>query len=561
MKTGRVLQFLHATMVKSSMALALLLATVVYVIAEDITVTTFYPSPRGVYNQLRTMNQTTLAETGGNVGIGMAAPGSRLVVQGAGATNATSSLNVTNNAAASLLFVRDDGNVGIGTVAPTVPLHIVSSASHDVIIESGDAFDGESVIEFNYTVDPNSHWEVGADGNVFEIENMGPATPGQHFVIGNAGNVGIGTAAPAAKLHVVGVSQNTLVLDSPAFPELTLRQGGAIRSYDAIATAAGGYFATSGVGDKIIRAEAGNILLGFQGTEWMRVTPAGNVGIGTAVPGAKLDVVGPGGLTVDLRVNGRMQTGDVGGTGGIWLGNDNSGFVGNQAGNIGFWTNGVGWNALQIVKATGNVGIGTAAPGAKLDVVGGGGVAIDLRVNGRIHSNSAAGGIWVDDATTQFFGLIAPTINGIWNSGWRLAVTNAGNVGIGTLAPDEQLHVAANIHAGGTIRADSDARFKQDLHSLSNVLATLDALTPISYVPSALGVARGQTPAQRQLGVLGQELEQVYPELVGRYGPEAYRAVDYSRLTVVLLEAVKELKAEVSRLQARVDALEERKPR
>ncbi|MBI3322039.1 MAG: hypothetical protein HYZ91_07225 [Candidatus Omnitrophica bacterium] len=52
------------------------------VFAEDVTITTYYPSPRGVYNQLRTIGQTTLAEQGGNVGIGTTAPGATLDVQG-----------------------------------------------------------------------------------------------------------------------------------------------------------------------------------------------------------------------------------------------------------------------------------------------------------------------------------------------------------------------------------------------------------------------------------------------------------------------------------------------
>ena len=63
----------------------------------------------------------------GDVGIGNTAPGSRLVVKGAGITTATSALNVTNLADASLLFVRNDGNVGVGTTAPDYKLHVNGS--------------------------------------------------------------------------------------------------------------------------------------------------------------------------------------------------------------------------------------------------------------------------------------------------------------------------------------------------------------------------------------------------------------------------------------------------
>ncbi|MEY4745172.1 MAG: hypothetical protein RL272_1117, partial [Candidatus Parcubacteria bacterium] len=61
-------------------------------------------------------------ESDGDVAIGATSASSRFVVQGSGASSATSSLNVTNSAAASMLYVRDDGRVGIGTASPTSAL-------------------------------------------------------------------------------------------------------------------------------------------------------------------------------------------------------------------------------------------------------------------------------------------------------------------------------------------------------------------------------------------------------------------------------------------------------
>jgi hypothetical protein len=52
------------------------------------------------------------------------------------------------------------------------------------------------------------------------------------------------------------------------------------------------------------------------------------------------------------------------------------------------------------------------------------------------------------------------------------------------------------------------------------------------------------------------EVEDVFPELVTTWGDEGYKAVDYGRLTAVLLEAAKELKAETVALKQRIEALE-----
>ncbi|HAZ09938.1 MAG TPA: hypothetical protein DCY56_02375 [Candidatus Omnitrophica bacterium] len=43
--------------------------------AEDITLTTYYPAPYGAYDELTTTGDTYLATTSGNVGIGTTAPG------------------------------------------------------------------------------------------------------------------------------------------------------------------------------------------------------------------------------------------------------------------------------------------------------------------------------------------------------------------------------------------------------------------------------------------------------------------------------------------------------
>jgi trimeric autotransporter adhesin len=150
-----------------------------------------------------------------------------------------------------------------------------------------------------------------------------------------------------------------------------------------------------GTGSKAQLFSSGNNVIG--GT---------NVGIGTGAPSAKLDVFGGGSGNIDLRVNGRLLTGDATGNGGIWLnGNSFDCFVGNFSNNVGFWTSGQGWATFQIDKTTGNTGIGTASPNARLQVAGIGGSTVDFRVNGRMATGDANGygGIWLNGEGNDCF--------------------------------------------------------------------------------------------------------------------------------------------------------------
>jgi hypothetical protein len=69
--------------------------------------------------------------------------------------------------------------------------------------------------------------------------------------------------------------------------------------------------------------------------------------------------------------------------------------------------------------------------------------------------------------------------------------------------------------------------------------------------------ALGGFPGQPSISVLAQEVEEVFPELVSVYDTEQeYRAVDYQGLTSALIEAIKELKAEIEALRSRIEAVE-----
>ena len=83
------------------------------------------------------------------------------------------------------------------------------------------------------------------------------------------------------------------------------------------------------------------------------------------------------------------------------------------------------------------------------------------------------------------------------------------------------------------------ARLKKDVVVLDGALDKLDAIRGVHY--NWIDAAQ---PQDRQVGVIAQEIQAVYPELV-KEGGNGFLSVDYPKLTAVLIQSIKELKAMV----------------
>ena len=133
-----------------------------------------------------------------------------------------------------------------------------------------------------------------------------------------------------------------------------------------------------------------------------------------------------------------------------------------------------------------------------------------------------------------------------------------GNIGIGTDSPGTQLHVVGNILATASITI-SDARLKTDITPLTDVLENLERLRGVSFTWNDMYASlTGRAAGQQDIGVIAQEVEAVYPELVTTWTEGGYKAVDYGKLVGVLIEAVKALKADKEQQQQQLGALEAR---
>lgn len=128
-------------------------------------------------------------------------------------------------------------------------------------------------------------------------------------------------------------------------------------------------------------------------------------------------------------------------------------------------------------------------------------------------------------------------------------------IGIGTVAPSEALYVVGNIYATGSISEYSDASAKTNVRPLDGALAMVDDLQGVRYDwadEKARAVNGGD---KEQIGFIAQDVEAVLPEVVLTVDDDK-KAINYSRLTAVLVEAIKELKAENEELKSRIEALE-----
>lgn len=135
-----------------------------------------------------------------------------------------------------------------------------------------------------------------------------------------------------------------------------------------------------------------------------------------------------------------------------------------------------------------------------------------------------------------------------------LRVLGNGNVGIGMSTPGYKLDVSGQIRANN-VAVTSDQRFKTNVRAIGSPLASVLALRGVRYEWNALGVRHGGAAGAGQVGMLAQEVEKIYPELVST-DAEGYKAVNYAQLTPVLLEAIKEQQQQIEALKARAATAE-----
>ncbi|MCD6566283.1 MAG: tail fiber domain-containing protein [Bacteroidales bacterium] len=117
----------------------------------------------------------------------------------------------------------------------------------------------------------------------------------------------------------------------------------------------------------------------------------------------------------------------------------------------------------------------------------------------------------------------------------------------GDFAGDE-VTINGNLTVTGIFSNPSDIKFKSNIEPLSHVLNKLQLINGVYFDWRKDEYPDMVFSQGRQIGVIAQDLEKVYPELVST-NTKGYKSVDYMKLTAILIEAVKEQQQVINELE------------
>ncbi|MDO8443802.1 MAG: tail fiber domain-containing protein [Candidatus Azambacteria bacterium] len=404
-----------------------------------------------------------------------------VVIQQGGSVGIGGNINNDGTLTGAKLVVQSTGNVGIGTTSPNNLLTI----------------SGATTPSLGFTVANGLGWTMGidtADSNKFKIASSTAVGTNTRLTIDNSGNVGIGTTNPAGLLTLRTATAQSL---ANSFSSLRLElqtastsPGGTGPQLTFAQSYHSGAPAEMAVTGAIRGYKTGNDL-GYGGGLQLLYQPD-NVGFGM-LPAVTLTGGG------NVIVNGTSDTTSkfsVFGGANVHAGR----FYGNSTAsqslgiNIDAGTNSADY-ALYIrnqaasadylyVRGDGNVGIGTTTPKAPLQIGGQLSFPTDgtdaviadnlYYSSGWKHiANSLGSMVYQQDGSITLYTSATGAADSAATLVSVMSTTAAGNVGIGTTAPDGKLHVFSG--SAGTVTADANA---DDLTVENSGAGGISILTP-----------------------------------------------------------------------------------
>jgi hypothetical protein len=239
----------------------------------------------------------------------------------------------------------------------------------------------------------------------------------------------------------------------------------------------------------------------------------------------------------------------------------NTGLGGETAPSYALDVNGTG-NFSSDLYAGGSVGIGSTNPDYKLYVANGS-IRVEHSSSNRYlwfkdTSDSLFQGILFGDSNNSTIGRVqynhANSKLRFFNNGNRIYFLPNGNFGIGTDRPSYALETSGDMKATGEVEAflSSDRRLKTGLDPLGSALDKVGQLTGYSFGWCEDGAVQPHKRGETDVGLIAQEVEDVLPEAVKTFKDghsEGYKSVSYDKLVPLLVEAIKDLRSQVNKLQ------------
>jgi Chaperone of endosialidase len=468
-----------------------------------------------------TINGTTIGATTATTGIFTTATATTI-------TSPSATALTIQSAGAPAITVDTSQNVGIGVTSPAVKLDVAGTiysrpgnAAGAVAILTADATSGANGISLSAGF---------ATGGYGPIKLLTSGTEAMRITA--AGNVGIGTSSPSSsyRVTIVRAGGNQLLVNDG--------------SVSARFQTSGGAAATLGSLDNIPLIFETNTI------EQMRITAAGNVGIGTTSPGVKLQVssVSPTNTTGQIRASADSAVLDLVA-------------YGSTATPYGMW------GASEVgVFSTYPINIMTTGATAPIKFAAGG--------NTELMRLTPAGSLLVNTTSGLTSGVKICAVNqnstgNDWCFGGQ--VGNGGNGMFFTNVSGTAAYVAAGFYNNGTsyslagsitvsgitvvYGSVSDYRLKENVMPMTTGLATIAALKPVTYT--------WISTKEEGEGFIAHELQAVVPNAVAgvkddvdKDGKIKAQNVDYGKIVVHLVAAIQELSVKNDALEARLAKLE-----
>ena len=527
--------------------------------------------------------------------------------QGVATTDSPSFAGLTVDT--NTLYVDSTNNrVGIGTNSPSRSLMVRRTAGSQA---SGEIYadDGTQWYQFNSNSGGGNYNPLVSAGDHTFIYSNGTQNTGSLVIgpwsssaigmrIDSSGNVGIGTSNPTFTLDVSGSTNTFRVKATSPLIRLEDSDDGA---YHTLIGSSDDFYISADAGN----TGAGNMIFRNGGsTERMRIDSSGNVGIGTSSPGEKLNVsTGSSEYAIQWNSTGSnnwvlgsssnrayivnkstplevltiLNGGNIGiGTsspGGmlhlsgalprIYLTDTDTSTLSTFSGENGWLTLSAATSRITFTIASSekmrivgdNVGIGTSSPSSILHLASTGSAILTIEAdtdnvtetdNARIILKQD-GGVVVGRIGYVDGGNALEIINeygsdsllfGTSNTE-RMRIDSSGNVGIGTSSPSYKLHVSGDIYATGNVTAYSDIKLKENVKTVENAVDLVNKMRGVTFTRKDTG--------EDGVGVIAQEMQKVLPQVVTE--KDGIIGVAYGNIVGVLIEAVKELSAEVKRLK------------